>query len=102
MDQKNRREQFIRMLKLGVEKEYNAPNKPESAKNVDRKEVSPKIKVLIDDYCKKNGVPFDVIKDHILKSINESRGVNPRAKDEYDLIEDILNCISNQENEEVK
>jgi len=100
MEENSKREEFIRLLKLDVEQEYNAPHKPESAKDVDRKEVSKKIKILIDNYCKQNQVSFEEIRDHILKNINERRGVNPRAKDEYDLIEDILNYISSQENEE--
>ena len=102
MEEKSKREEFIRLLKLGVEQEYNAPNKPESAKDVDRKEVSKKIKILIDNYCRKNQASFEDIREHILKSINESRGVNPRCTDEYDLIEDILTYISDQENEEVR
>ena len=101
MEEKSKREEFIKLLKLGVEQEYNAPSKPESAKCVDRKEISRKIKILIDDYCKQNQISFKEIKEHILKSINESRGVNPKAKDEYDLIEDILSYLSNQENEVV-
>ena len=100
MDPKAKREEFISLLKLGVEQEYNAPGKPESAKNVDRKEVSKKIKNLIDKYCKQNQTSFEEIRGHILKSINESRWVNPSCKEEYDLIEDILTDISSQESKE--
>ena len=99
MQEKSKREEFIKLLKLGVEQEYNAPNKPESAKDVDRKEVSKKIKTLIDNYCKQNKVSFDDAREHILKSINESRGVNPSCKDEYDLIEEILYNIHGEEEE---
>ena len=82
-----------------MEQEYNAPHKPESARDVDRKMISKKLKILIDNYCKQNKVSFEEIIKHLLKENNEDRGINPNAKDEHDLIEDILYDMLGQEEE---
>ena len=94
------REQFLLELKLGVEEEYNAPGKPEDIKNADRNIIKNKVKTLITSFCKKHNATFQDIKEYILSSNNETRGVNPSLKEEYDLIEEILNYISEEQEKE--
>ncbi len=102
MEQKIRREQFIKELKLGVEQEYNVPNKPINAKDVDIKEVSQKIQSLIDNFCKQNQVCFEEIKESILKNLKECSEINPKSMDEYNLIKNILNYISSQRDKDAR
>lgn len=89
-EDRNKRQAFLDEIRLTLEAEYNAPLKPEFVEQVDRKLVKEKFQKCIDKFQSNSNMTFEEIIQYLLDRIKEGRGVNPKAKGEHDVLEEIL------------
>lgn len=90
MDEKSERQKFLQEIELAVEQEYNAPGKPELVENTDRKVIAEKLQKLINDFSAKTNTSKKENINYLLDKLNEKRRVSPSAKEEFDVIEEVL------------
>ena len=100
-EEKNKRQDFLDEIKLTLEAEYNAPLKPEKVEQVDRKLIKEKFKKCIDKFQSNSDMKFDEIINFLIDKINKGRLVNPEAKAEQDVLEEILCDMLGQEEKEI-
>lgn len=85
----SKRQQFLEEIKLTLEAEYNAPLKPEFAEDVDRDVVKKKFIKCIEKFKRNSNMTDEEILQMILKRVNDDRVINPKAKGEHDVLEEI-------------
>lgn len=90
MDEKAKRQKFLQEIELAVEQEYNAPGKPELVENTDRKMITGKLQELINNFSAKTNTSKTENINYLLGKLNEKRRVSPSAKEEFDVIEEVL------------
>lgn len=100
-EEKNKRQLFLDEIKLTLEAEYNAPLKPEKVEQVDKDLIKEKIKKCIDEFQSNSDMSFEEIIHFLLYKINKGRLVNPGAKAEHDVLEEILYDMFGQEEKEI-
>lgn len=100
-EEKNKRQAFLDEIKLTLEAEYNAPLKSEKVEQVDKKLIKEKFKKCIEKFQSNSAMSFDEIINFLLNKINKGRLVNPEAKAEHDVLEEILCDMLGQEEKEV-
>lgn len=98
-EEKNKRQCFLDEIKLTLEAEYNAPLKPEFVEQVDKKMVKEKFKKIIDKFKENSNMTYEEIIQFLLDKINGGRKVNPAAKAEHDVLEEILCDILEEDRE---
>ncbi|MGN1301820.1 MAG: hypothetical protein ACI4U9_04800 [Clostridia bacterium] len=98
-EDREKRRNFMKEIKLSLEQEYNAPQKPAIPEKVDRKMLKTKLKTIIDSFKEKNNMTFEEIIKYILDRINEDRKINPNAKGEYEVLEEVLYDMTESEKE---
>lgn len=98
-EEKNKRQLFLDEIKLTLEAEYNAPLKPEFVEQVDRKLIKEKFQQCIDKFYLNSDMTYEEIIKYLLDRINEGRRINPNAKGEHDVLEEILYDMLGQEEE---
>ncbi len=102
MDKKRERENFLREIELSVEQEYNMPGKPEFAEKTDRNIIKEKLEKVINKFCTQNhSSEVDSI-NYVLEMINEKRGVSPKSNEEFNLIEEVLYSILEENKKEIE
>ena len=89
-EEKSKRQLFVEEIRLSLEAEYNAPLKPEYVEQVDRKIIKEKLKKSIERFQSNSNMSYKEIIQYLIDKINESRGVNPNAKGEHDVLEEVL------------
>lgn len=87
------RQTFLNLIKLNLEAEYNAPGKPESARDVDKDKIKAKFSEMIDKYIKTHNLSKEDLINKMIMSIDESREVNPKSVEEQDTLQEILSEI---------
>lgn len=81
---------FLKEIKLSLEQEYNAPQKPDLVEQVDKKIIKAKLEKSISSFKEKSGMTFEEIVQYLLDRINEDRRINPNSKEEYNVLEEVL------------
>lgn len=98
-EEKKKRQLFLEEIKLTLEAEYNAPLKPNSVEQVDRKTIKEKFSKSIYKFQKNSTMTYDEIIKYLLERINQTRKTNPASKEEHDVLEEILYDMLGQEEE---
>lgn len=98
MDEKAKRQKFLQEIELAVEEEYNATGKPEFVENADREMITEKLQKLINDFSAKTNTSKTENINYLLGKLNEKRRVSPSARKEFNVIEEVLYGIL-EENE---
>ena len=89
-EKSEKRRNFLKEIKLSLEEEYNAPQKPDLVEQVDKKIIKAKLAKSISSFKEKSGMTFEEIVQYLLDRINEYRRINPNSKEEYDVLEEVL------------
>lgn len=89
-EERDKRNNFLKEIKLSLEQEYNAPQKPKFVEQVGRKLVKEKFQRCIKKFQANSNMTFKEVIQYLLDRVNEGRGINANSKGEYDVLEEVL------------
>lgn len=96
-EDKMKRQEFLDLIKLSLEQEYNAPQKQANPEQVDKRMLEAKFKKIINQFLHKNKMSYSEAINFLLSKLEVSRKVSPENKGEYDVLEEVLSNMNNSE-----